>query len=249
LIALAASACTDQPVYIASVPPTLAFDPALGPDAGARTTVTLTVPMALPTADDNAQRMALATQLAIPIAQIPTARRDDTDLELEWSLANAGAKTANATLAVNAANEYFRYDPAVAKQAMKDAPPPLMGGRPITVPAGQTVTGVFREDDLVEAAQDLDGFARGGVKLEKTLITRWPTRDVTGGMGGVLATIPSAAIALLLELDVGVDADQPLTLAATVRVRDRSGRLRPLETNKGVLVAPSTTAYVPPPTP
>ncbi len=246
---IALAACSDDPVYLGSVPPTLAFDPANNSDAGVLTTLTLTVPMALPSADDDAKRAALATQLGLPVEHVPTVRRDDTDLELEWALANASAKDANAKLAVNAANELFRYDPALAAQAMEDQPPPLMGGRPIQVPAGATVTGRFREDELAEAAQDLDAFTRGGVVLQKTLITRWPTKDVTGGMGGVLDPIPSAAIALLLELDVGVDADQPLTLTATLRVRDRAGRLRPLETDKGQLVAPSTTAYVLPPPP
>jgi hypothetical protein len=68
-------------------------------------------------------------------------------------------------------------------------------------------------------------------------------------MGGTLDTIPSAAVALLLQLTIGVDADQPLTLAATLRVRDHTARLRPLETNAGLLVAPSTTNFVPPPMP
>src|SRR5262249_52014208 len=159
---------------------------------------TLTVPMALPTADDDAKRMELSNQLAIPVEQIPTVRRDDTDLELEWSLANTTMKDADAKLAVNAANEFFRYDPAMAvvvnaNGEEEDQPPALMGGRPVLVPAGGTVTGVFREDELAEAAQDLDAFSRGGVKLEKTLITRWPSKDVTGGMGGVLDMIPSAA--------------------------------------------------------
>jgi hypothetical protein len=241
LIALA-GACSDDPVYLASVPP--ALEMAGGADGG---TLALTVPIALATADDEKARMSLATQLDLPLDQVPTARRDDTDLELEWSLANDGAKAANAKLAVNGASEYFRYDPALAKTMdMKDEPPPLLGGRPIAVPAGQTVTGVFREDELAEAAQDLDGFARAGVNLDRTLITRWPTRDVTDGMPP-LAFIPSAAIALLLELDIGVSSDQPLTLRAVLRVRDRSGRLRPTQMDRSQLVPPSTTAYVPPP--
>jgi hypothetical protein len=196
--------------------------------------------------------MDLATQLGLDPADVPTARRDRTDLELEWSLENQGDKDANAKLAVNAASEFFRYDPAqaviVVNGQEQDEPPPLLGGRPIAVPAGQTVKGVFREDELAEAAQDLDAFARAGVNLEKTLITRWPTRDVTGGVAPLM-TIPSAAIALLLELEIGVTSDRPLTLRAVLRVRDRSGRLRPTEQDRSLLVPASTTAYVPPPPP
>jgi hypothetical protein len=250
LMVALAGACASDPVYLGAVPPALDVAPGLDADAGVATTLTLRVPLALPGADDEKKRMDLATQLALPLEQIPTARRDETDLEIEWSLANAGTKAASAKLAVNGANELFRYDPAAAVVDPKeDAPPPLMGGRPIDVPAGQTTTGVFREDELAEAAQDLDAFSRGGVVLEKTLITRWPTRDVTGGMGGVLARIPSAIIPVLLELDVGVTTDQPLRLTCVLRVRDRSGRLRPLEMDRSLLVAPSTTTYVPPPPP
>jgi hypothetical protein len=248
LTLLLAGACSSDPVYLAAVPPALDWAPVTDPDAGTPPPLLLSVPMALPTADDDKERMAVATRVGFAVKDVPTVRRDDTDLELEWSLANPGTMDAHAKLAVNGANELFLYDPALVPVGRnEDRPPPLMGGRPITVPAGQTVTGVFREDELAEAAQDLDAFSRGGVNLTRTLITRWPTLDVTGGMGGALDHIPSAAIPLLLRLTIAVDADRPLRLAATLRVRDRTGRLRPIETNAAALVAPSTTAYIPPP--
>jgi len=107
LIALAG--CSDDPVYLGSVPP--ALEAARDADAG---TLQLTVPIALPTDDDEKERMDLATELGLDPDQVPTARRDRTDLEVEWSLQNEGDKDANAKLAVNGASEYFRYDPALA---------------------------------------------------------------------------------------------------------------------------------------
>jgi len=212
------------------------------------TPLKLTVPMALPTADDDKARMDLATQLGLTIDQVPTLRRDDTDLELEWALSNAGDKEASATLAVNGANEFFRYDNLqIVVGENENVPPALMGGRPITVPAGQTVTGVFREDDFIEAAQDLDSMSRAGYNYTRALITRWTSKDISGGMGGVLDVIPSAAIPLLIEVTIGVDSDQPLKLTANLRVRDRTGRLRPTETDTAKLVAPSATVFQPPP--
>ncbi len=219
-----------------------------GVDAGTVAPLVLTVPMALPTADDDKARMAIATADGIPVEQVPTVRRDDTDLEIEWSLANGTMEEAHAALAVNGANEFFLYDPAMAATGpMQDAPPSLLGGRPIVVPAGGSVAGVFREDELAEAAQDLDAFSRAGYNPVKALLTRWPTKDVSGGTGGVLDHIPSNAIALLLRLQMIVVADQPLRLSATLRVRDRTGRLRPTEMDATKLVAPSTTAYTLPP--
>jgi hypothetical protein len=218
---------------------------------GGVTQLVLTVPIAVETEKQAQERMDLAGQLGLQPDQVPTARRDSTDLEIQWTLVNGTDKLAIAKLAVIAANEYFRYDPAAfVTDPQENAPPPLAGGKPIMVPAMAQVSGLIREDELAEAAQDLDAFTRGGVIAQKALITRWKTGDVTGGMGGMLDTIPSAAIPLLLELDLSAEADQPLTLTATLRVRDRSGRLRPTEMDASALVPASGTVYTPPaPTP
>lgn len=210
-------------------------------------TLVLTVPILVEDQQAADKRAKIAEELDLPPEDIPTARRDETDLEIEWTLSNTGMRDAVAHLAVNAANELFRYDPTVFAEDERDRPPPLLGGRPIDVPAGRTVTGVFREDELAEAAQDLDSFSRGGVVAQKALVTRWPTRDVTGGMGGLLPGIPSKAIPLLLELELTIDATQPLTVTALLRVRDRSDRLDENAVDLGTLVPPSTTVYIPPP--
>jgi hypothetical protein len=120
-----------------------------------------------------------------------------------------------------------------------------MGGRPIDVPAGRTVTGVFREDELAEASQDLDAFTRAGVNPGFALLTRWPAKDVSGGEGGPLMTIPSRAVAQLLQLDLTVSADQPLILSAQLRVRDRTDRLDATAQDPATLVAPSATVFTP----
>ena len=216
-------------MYLQSVPPALDFAPNNDPDAIPPAPLDLTVPMALPTADDDAERMAIATKLGLTVDQVPTLRRDDTDLELEWELENPGNKDVVASLAVNGANEFFRYDPSMIMVGEEqDQPPPLMGGRPIMIPAGGSTTGVFREDDLREAAQDLDSFSRAGYNYTRALITRWNSPDISGGMGGMLDVIPSEAIPLMLDLQVMVKSPAPLRLTATLRVRDRTDRLRKL---------------------
>jgi hypothetical protein len=253
--AAALAACADDPVYIQSTPPALDFAPSNDADAGTPTPLELRVPMAVATPADDQARMALATKLGLTVDDIPDVRRDDTDLEIEWAIVNAGTMEAHATLGINAANEFFEYDNLAVvvgdglDKEDEAQPPPLMGGRPITIPAAQTVTGVFRDADLIEAAQDLDSFTRGGYNYFRALITRWPTMDISGGMGGMLDMIPSAAIPLLLDLKISVDSDQPIRLTASLRVRDRTGRLRPMETDAAKLVAPSTMQFQPPPPP
>jgi hypothetical protein len=245
VIAVAGCSSSD-PRYFPSVPPSITTGEVA--EGEAPPALVMTVPMRLPTADDEARRMQVATETGIPIENIPSVRRDQTDLEISWRLENAGDRDATAILAVAAANELFRFDPVafVVDPEEDEPPPPLMGGRPIQVPAGEAVEGVFREDELIEAAQDLDGMTRGGVNPVRALITRWDTRDITGGEGGVLPEIPSAAIPLLLEVSLTVQSTQPLTATAFLRVRDRSERVVEDPVNPGALVPPSTTVYVPP---
>jgi len=241
--------CSDDPVYLQSVPPALDFAPNNDPDAMPPAPLDVTVPMALPTTDDDAERMAIATKLGLTVDQVPTLRRDDTDLELEWELENAGDDDVVASLAVNGANEFFRYDNTmimVDAEEEEDTPPPLMGGRPIMISAHGSTTGVFREDDLREAAQDLDAMSRAGYNFTKALITRWESPDISGGMDGMLDVIPSEAIPLMLDLQIMVIANSPLRLTVTLRVRDRTGRLRPTETDASMLVPASTTVFQPP---
>lgn len=226
--------------------------PDAGADAapGAVTGLVLTVPMAVETPDDVAARTNIAMQVGLTADQVAKVRRNDTDLELEWTVINTTQQDGRAQLMVNGANEFFRYDPTIFvdptdKEAK--APPSLLGGKPILLPPGGTVSGLFREDELYEAAQDLDAITRGGVVPEFALLTRWPTDDVTGGKGGQLAMIPSAAIPLILQLNVNLDTNVAAVVKATLRVRDRSGRLRPTEQNAALLVAPSTAIFIPPP--
>ncbi len=226
--------------------------PDAGADAapGALTGLVLTVPVAIETPDDVARRTDIATQTGLTPDEVAKVRRDDTDLELEWTVVNLTDQDGRAQLMVNGSNEFFRYDSTVfvdSTDPEANPPPSLLGGKPILLPPGATVSGLFREDELFEAAQDLDAITRGGVVPEFALLTRWPTDDIMGGTGGALAMIPSAAIPLILQLNVNLDTDVAAEVKATLRVRDRSNRLRPTEQNLSLLVPPSTAIFVPPP--
>jgi hypothetical protein len=250
IVGSALGACSDNPVYLSSNPPTLDFVPTNDPDAGAAM-LDLAVPMALPTADDDQARADIATRLGVTVDEVPSLRRDDTDLELEWTLENAGDTEVTAFLGVNGANEFYRYDSALIITPNMDdeeepPPPALGGGKPIYVPAASKISGVIREDELSEAAQDLDAMSRGGYNYTKALITRWPSKDISGGMGGLMDFIPSEIVPLLLDITVTVSSSSPLRLTANLRVRDRSGRLRATETDAAMLVPASTTLFQPP---
>jgi hypothetical protein len=248
---VAPSACSEEPVYVPSDQAMLAFDPngvdagPLGPDP-----LTLTVPYAVETAEQAAARTQLAADLGLTPDQVPTARRDNTDLEVEWTLTNTSNQSGLAYLYANAANEFFRYVPLafVTNPDEQQPPPPLMGGRPIMVPAQGSVSGIFNEDQFSEAAQDLDAITRGGIQPGYATLTQWPTKDVTGGTG-VLPTIPSQAIPLILRVELTLKATTSMQLQAKLRVRDHSDRLLTDAMDPGMLVAPSTDVFAPPPPP
>jgi hypothetical protein len=234
-------ACASQPTYYPSTPESV--DSTDGTTAPAL--LVMTIPYAQETSSQRADRVALAKTLGLMNDQVPSARRDDIDLEVEWSLENVDATDGVALLGMTGASEYFRYDPAafVVMGKMEDEPPPLWTSSPIHVGAGQKVTGLIREDEFGEAAQDLDAITRAGVAPGACLFTRWPTADVTGGVAP-LAGIPSAAIASLLEVDLGVTSDKHMKLTATLRGRATTGRMQQPGARGNVGV--SDTTYTPP---
>jgi hypothetical protein len=239
---------TGEPVYIDPTPRAIEFDPATMMDTSATATVLLPVRQETPT--QNLERQRLAMDLGLTVEQVPQARRDDYEVSLEWTVKNLSDTEGTAKINVLGGNEYFFYDPTAFQLDPRDPlPPPLLGGIPIVVPALGQVSGVFREDQLAEASQDWDAISRAGVIAQNALLTQWPSDDVSGGTGGELMTIPSAAVAALVQLDVTLEADQHMVLEYTMRVRDHGSRLAPFEQDPAALVPPSMTAFTPPPPP
>lgn len=243
LVIVAGFGCADDPVYLRPNPAALEAN---SPGGGGATMATVVVPVRLETLEETQAREALATRLGLTPDQVPSVRRDDIDLSIEWTIKNLEDADGEAMLSVVGANEYFRYDPGVFVIDPEEdrPPPPLAGGIPLSIPALATFSGVIREDEVAEAAQDLDAITRSGIIPEWAGLTRWDTGDVVDPAGTVL--MPSAAIPALLEVDVSFAATTHMVLEYVVRVRDHSDRLRPDETDAAQLVQPSQTAYAPP---
>jgi hypothetical protein len=256
LCAAALSACgAKDPVYFTPVPAAIEVDPE---NMVAALVSTVQVPVRVEDSQEMEDRLALAMELGLDPAQVPQARRDDYAIEIEWTIKNLAAEDGIATISIVGANEYFLFDPNqfVVDPEEDETPPPLLGGIPIVVPALGQISGVFREDQISEAAQDWDAISRGGVVPQYALLTQWESKDVEGGMGGVLPEIPSAAVAALIRFDVSFDADQHMVLEYVLRVRDKDDNLEPCTmasimdgTCEATLVPPSTAVFVPPPPP
>ena len=234
-------ACADDPIYLEPMAPVEINLPDMSMNLMLSQ---LTIPIRQETLDETNARTSLAMDLGLDPAMVPTARRDHFDLAMEWTIKNLDDTPAVALVSVNGANEFFAYDPSLfVIDPEEDAePPPLLGGRPIEVPALGTVSGVFREDEFDEAAMDLDAITRGGLAPENALLNQWPTDDVAGS--DVMMEIPGEAVPLLLRVDVSFEGNNHMVLEYVVRVRDHVDRLVPDEPNTPTVV-PSATAYAP----
>jgi hypothetical protein len=136
------------------------------------------------------------------------------------------------------------YDPSVIMLPGGDEAPPtpgLSGDIPIDIPAGGTVTGQFREDQVLQAAIDLDEITRGNFMPYAATLTI--TKDepsyqplsppmpadptdpedtdvIQTPMG---APIPRAAFPMFVRLDLVFKPSQHMVLDYDVRVRDIRG--------------------------
>lgn len=195
-------------------------------------------PESLWRARDRAVRAEL--QMTVPAdVEVPIFRLDQYDLEVEWKVTNLDAMPSQFRVDLNGANEAFTYDPSmiVLNPGDDEAPPapPLAGNIPIDIEGNGTVSGVFREDQLLEAAIDLDQISRGNVNpfaatltVSKNTDMFQPltpavydpqTGDVTPGMPTGSA-VPRAAFRQLVRVDIVFRPATQMTLDYTLRVRE-----------------------------
>jgi len=174
LVGVLVAGCSEDPQYIT---PAMGTSFSMEFDSTAMTPpppVVTQLPFRLEKPEEVMKRTELATQLMMAPDQIPFIRLDDVDLSIEWSIKNLLDCDAQARFAINGANQYFSYDPAAfADPTDPDAmaPPPLIGNMaPIDIPANATVSGVFREDQIREAAIDLELITRASTNPFKALL-------------------------------------------------------------------------------
>jgi hypothetical protein len=213
LLALAA-ACAEDPQYLR---PEAGIEVS-GDDQAAPPLTQFILPIRPEKEEEATARAERAAALGI---EVPFVRRDDLGLSIEWTVSNPGDQPGTARIHINAGNEWYRYVPAnfVVDPEEDEEPPPLLGGVPIEVPAGRAVSGVFREDQLAEAALDLELMSRGTTNpFAAILQVDEETRAFADPAG---LEIPAEAFAALVLFDIELRAEQPMALRFAVRVRDR----------------------------
>lgn len=220
-LVLAAGCDLNTPVYFAPEAPVTS-----NPDEayGARATVAVVYRRPTPGERDNL-RMASEAR-GVPI---PWVRLRDVALSIQYTITNLSDRAGTAFLHVDGATQYTRYDAAMIRQAFVQAAmnennvpyvPSLIQSVPIPVPARASVSGVVREDEIAEAALDLDAIGRWMAPYQVVLYHH-SSRSRLG-----LEMVPAQVeLPQFIELTVSLEADRPMRLEFLVRARDARGIL------------------------
>jgi hypothetical protein len=246
-LVVAATGCND-PTYIPEKRP-LETQPGMMGMGFTADTDLFVVPVRQPTKDEKKALTALQMKKMLTMA-VPWVSTGDFEIEIEWSLKNLEADKVQAQLSLNGGNEFGDYVPALyvdptANQEDQTPPPPLLGGTPIDLAAGEVRTGVFREDDLQEAALDLEAITRypspgSGMNAPFEVIEHNSTVSRIG-----LEGIPAGDVTpAMVRMSFLLSATGHVVVDYNVRVRDLTGKLA-LPTDKNLYVSTAATLQAP----
>jgi hypothetical protein len=241
-LALLAGACNmNEPSYFPAPAPV-----EIGGGAGATMTdpfAVVELPFRAPSADDEAKLREESQQKGFTV---PWLRTDNVAVSILYTITNLGDKDAQATLEVDGASEFANYDVIALRAQMEMAAInnedevdvlPLLEIKPNLIPPGQQFTGMFREDDLEEAALDLDALARFGAAPAAVLVNQSKKSNI-----GLEGMPPQHVRPALWRLRVALSGNGHLRLDMVVRVRDGASQLA----TSGTAWAPAPAAYTPP---
>jgi hypothetical protein len=245
---LVALAGCNEPTYLAERRPLETRPAAMGGGYAADDDLYV-LPVRRPSSDE---RRAVTDEqhrraLALPV---PWAGTRDFSIEIEWSVKNLDAQPVQAFFTINGGNEFGDYVPSLYIDPTAPAedqvpPPPLLGGTPLDLAAHETRLGVFREDELDEAALDLEAITRypdgdGAAAAPFKVLVRRSSADRTG-LGGIP---PSDVTPAVVRLALHLSAGGHVACDYSVRVRERGDKLAdPTASNLYV----STKAMLAPP--
>jgi hypothetical protein len=229
VLLLAAVGGCNNPVYLAQKS-ALETQPAAMGGGFAPATGLYVLPVRQPNATEQ-RELADEAQKRGLMMPVPWAATRDFDVEIQYSVKNLEDKPLKVFVTLDGGNEFGDYVPAMYIDPTVDVndqtpPPHLMGGEPFDVPAGGTLDGVFREDELRESALDLEAITRypdGGDVLAtpyRVLVRRSDVSDI--GLGSIP---PSDVTPAHVRYAFTVTADGHAQLDYSVRVRDHHGKL------------------------
>jgi len=207
-----------------------------GMDAFLAVKGSLHVPVRPETADLTKSRMALQATMPTGV-DVPLYRDDQYDLSVEYTVKNLDDKPGQMKIQLNAANEMFSWDPAMIMPAGDESPPApaLAGDVPIDIQGKGQYDGLFREDQLLEAAIDLDQITRGNINMYAATLTvnkNDPSfQPLSASMPPPVGSdeppmqtpdgsaVPRAAFRNIVRVDIVMKSDTHMTIDFALRVR------------------------------
>jgi hypothetical protein len=244
LILLGAAGCgVNNPTYF--TPPMGAIETGQN-DAGAEITSVVTLPFRRPTDSESVKLDQSSGALGF---REPWLRRDQVAISIQYTITNLDKQDGKAQVFIDGANEFTNYDRQMIQAAAQMAAMnnndrvivlPLIQTIPVEVAAGQTKTGVIREDDFAEADLDLDAIGRWMAPPAAVLINASEVNGV-----GLEKLPPNAVVPAMFRVAVSLVAEQHMRLDFLVRVRDSKNRLLDLD-HAGDGFAPQPMGYTPP---
>jgi hypothetical protein len=201
------------------------------------------LPFRAPSEEDRAK---LREESQMKHFDVPWLRTDNVAVSILYTITNLGDQDAQAKLEVDGASEFANYDVIALRAQMEMAAInnedevdvlPLLEIKPGIIRPGQQFTGMFREDDLEEAALDLDALARFGAAPAAVLVNQSKKSNIG------LEDMPAEHVRpALWRVRVALSGNGHLRLDVVVRVRDEAGQLA----RSGTAWAPDPPAYTPP---
>lgn len=212
---LLTSACAEDPRYVYPDGP-ISATPVVDDEAPPIPPVQLVLPIRLEEASEAEDRTALAAELGV---EVPFVSIEDIDLSLEWTITNLEESDAQVRILLTGANEYFAYVPEsfVVDPEEEPTPPPLAGDVPLIVPAGGSISGVIREDQVREASLDLELITRGGLNPFAAILESHAGLSEVPVEGGT--AIPEEALASLIRFDLGLRTNRSVRMSYALRAR------------------------------
>lgn len=221
--------CTNEPQYVTCAPMGPAPNDKCSIEADAMSDLTTqsgtlhvpVMPDSMWSSRDRNEREDIQMTVADGV-EVPIYRLEHYDLSVEWTVTNLDASPGTFFVDLNGANEMITYDPSIIDidpTSDEDPPaPPLAGNIPFDIAPNGTLDGTFREDQLLEAAINLDQMSRGGWNPFKAELTVSKNDNFFTDTGGL--EVPRVAFRQLVRVDIVFRPDRHMRLDFTLRVRE-----------------------------
>jgi hypothetical protein len=225
-VAAAAAAGCNEPTWLQ--PPRALETKAQMGGGFADDTMSYTIPLRRPSPDE--QNVINDEQHALGLAKpVPWVGVRDLAVEIPATVTNLGDAPARAFFTFVGGNEFGNYDPALfvdPNQVDAVAPPPLLGNTPLDLPPHGSVEVLFREDQVAEAALDVEAIVRyPSMPPQSTPFKVLNTHSYVSRVG--LEGVPANdVIPQLIVLRPRLSADGDVRASWGVRVRELSARLQ-----------------------